>query len=144
MVNWQLSKQDSHWPVSHCHIGGSCVNSSRWRDLFGSCPPTSCFTSSQSYSISYFLAKLRAQENIHWTSMLWSIDSCQNRVSDQYDLSVSRAQVLTLRGQVYFQSCPLTSYWFSNDRRLKFDFFKIHMKYVLFLCRTIKWFKTDK
>ena len=48
MVNWQLSKQDSHWPVSHCHIGGSCVNSSRWRDLFESCPLTSCFTSSQS------------------------------------------------------------------------------------------------
>ena len=41
MVNWQLSKQDSHWPVSHDHIAGSCVNSSRWRDLFGSCPLTS-------------------------------------------------------------------------------------------------------
>ena len=63
MLNWQLSKQDSHWPVSHCHIGGSCVNSSRWRDLFGSCPLTSCFTSSQSYSISYFLAKLTTPEN---------------------------------------------------------------------------------
>ena len=22
MVNWQLSKQDSHWPVSHDHIAG--------------------------------------------------------------------------------------------------------------------------
>ena len=41
MVNWQLSKQDSHWPVSHDHIAGSCVNSSRWHDLFGSCPLTS-------------------------------------------------------------------------------------------------------
>ena len=41
MVDWQLSKQDSHWPVSHDHIAGSCVNSSRWRDLFGSCPLTS-------------------------------------------------------------------------------------------------------
>ena len=49
----------------HIAIGGSCVNSSRWRDLFGSCQLTSCFTSSQSIkqSISYFLAKLRAQEN---------------------------------------------------------------------------------
>ena len=47
-VNWQLSKQDSHWPVSHCHIEGSCANSSRWRDLFGCCPPTSCFTRSRS------------------------------------------------------------------------------------------------
>ena len=40
MVNWQLSKQDSHWPVSHDHIAGSCINSLRWRDLFGSCPLT--------------------------------------------------------------------------------------------------------
>ena len=48
MVNWQLSKPDRHWPVLHGHIAGSCVNSSRWRDLFGSCPLTSCFTSSQS------------------------------------------------------------------------------------------------
>ena len=48
MVNWQLSKRDSHWPVSHDHIVGSCVNSSKWRDLFGSCPLTSnCFTRSR-------------------------------------------------------------------------------------------------
>ena len=37
MVNWQLSKPDRHWPVLHDHFAGSCVNSSRWRDLFGSC-----------------------------------------------------------------------------------------------------------
>ena len=38
-----------------------------------------------------------------------------------------------------FWSYPLTRYWFSNDRRLKFNFFKkIHMKYVVFMCRTIK------
>ena len=41
MVNWQLSKQDSHWLVSHDRIEGSWVNSLRWRDLFGSCPLTS-------------------------------------------------------------------------------------------------------
>ena len=41
MVNWQLSKQNSHWPVSHDHIAGSCVNSSRWRDLIGGCLLTS-------------------------------------------------------------------------------------------------------
>ena len=56
--------------------------------------------------------------------MLWSIDSSQNNVSaDQYHLSVSRAQVSTHRGQVLFWSYPLTRYWFSNDRRLKFNFF---------------------
>jgi len=42
--------------------------------------------------------------HIHWTSMLWSIESCQKRVSaDQYHLTVSRAQVLTHRGQVFFE-----------------------------------------
>ena len=36
--------------------------------------------------------------------MLWSIDRCQNKVSaDQYHLSVSRAQVSTHRGQVFFE-----------------------------------------
>ena len=101
MVNWQLSKQDSHWPVSHGHIEGSCVNSWRWRDLFGSCPLTSCFTRSQSMLI----WEHRKTDNAHinWTSMLWSINSCQNRVSaDQYHLSVSRAQVSTHRSQVFF------------------------------------------
>ena len=75
----------------------------------------------------------------YWTSIFWSIDSCQNRVpADQYHLTVSRAQVSTHRGQVFFWSYPLTRYWFLNDPRLKFNFFKIHMKYVVFICRTIK------
>ena len=29
VVNWQLSKQSIHWPVSHDHIAGSDVNPSR-------------------------------------------------------------------------------------------------------------------
>ena len=36
-----------------------------------------------------------------------------------------------------FWSYPLIRYWFSNDRRLKFDFFKIRMKYVVFMCYKI-------
>ena len=39
---------------------------------------------------------------------------------------------------------PLTSYWFSNDRKLKFNFFKIHIKYVVFISAQLKfWFQTD-
>ena len=54
-------------------------------------------------SVSYFLASFGAQEN-WYTSMLWSIDSCQNKVSaDLYHLTVSRAQVSTHRGQVFFE-----------------------------------------
>ena len=36
--------------------------------------------------------------------MLWSIESCQNRVTaDQYHLTVLRAQVSTHRGRVFFE-----------------------------------------
>ena len=36
--------------------------------------------------------------------MLWSIESCQNRVlADQYHLTVLRAQVSTHRGRVFFE-----------------------------------------
>ena len=54
--------------------------------------------------LSHFLATLGAQEKADCTSMLSSIDSCQNRVSaDQYHLAVSRAQVSTHRGRVFFE-----------------------------------------
>ena len=33
VVNWQLSEQDSHWPVSHDHIEGSSIHQSRLRFL---------------------------------------------------------------------------------------------------------------
>ena len=61
-----------------------------------------------------FLASLSTGRLIlhtHCKSMLWSIDSCQNRVSaDQYHLTISRAQVSTHRGRVSFWSYPLTSH----------------------------------
>ena len=63
--------------------------------------------------LSHFLATLGAQEEADCTSMLSSIDSCQNRVStDQY------------QGRVFFWSYLLTIYSFSNDCRLTFTFFK--------------------
>ena len=71
--------------------------------------------------------------------MFWLIDSCQNSVSaDQYRLTVSRAQESTHWVRVFFWSYPLTSCCFSNDRRLKFNFFKMHMKEVVFMSRTFK------
>ena len=49
-------------------------------------------------------AYLGAQEKTDCTSMLWSIDSCQNKVSaDQYHLTVWRAQVSTHRGRALFE-----------------------------------------
>ena len=69
--------------------------------------------------LSHFLASLGAQEKTNWTSMLWSVDSCQNRVStDQYHLTLPRAQLSTHQGRVI--RWQITSV--SNDCRLKFIF----------------------
>ena len=85
--------------------------------------------------------------------MLWSIDSCQNRISaDQYHLTVPRAQVSTHRGRVLFWSYPLTNYQFQMIAGSSLFFPMIHMKYVVFMSlwpRTVKilisnWPRTRK
>ena len=54
----------------------------------------------------------------YWTSMLWSIDTCQNKVSaDQYHVTISRAQVWSSARSRVFWSWPLTKYWFSIGSR---------------------------
>ena len=68
--------------------------------------PTDRPSSPQAYQclLSHFLATLGAQEKADCSSMLSSVDSCQNRVSaDQSHLAVSRAQVSTHRGWVFFE-----------------------------------------
>ena len=87
-------------------------------------------------SISYFLASLGSEhrktgthigqlskQGIHWPVSLELI------AGSGVDPSWSSI----------FWSYPLTRYWFSNDRRLKFIFVfvLIHMKYVVFMCPTI-------
>ena len=39
---------------------------------------------------------------------------------------------------IVFWNNPLTCCYFSNDRRLKFILFKMHMKYVVFMSRTFE------
>ena len=99
------------------------------------------------------LASLGAQEKTNCTSMLWSIDSCQNRISaDQYHLTVPRAQVSTHRGRVLFWSYPLTNYQFQMIAGSSLFFPMIHIKYVVFMSlwpRTIRilisnWPRTRK
>ena len=57
----------------------------------------------------------------YYTTMLWSVDSCQNRVSaDQYHLTISRAQVLTHWEVIHwrvtsFQMIPGASLIFLNS-----------------------------
>ena len=80
----------------------------------------------------HFLASLGVQEKTNCTSMLLSIDSCQNRVSaDQYHLTVLGAQVSTHRGRVFFWSYPLTNYQFQMIAGSRLFFPMIHMKYVV-------------
>ena len=58
----------------------------------------------------------------YWTSMLWSTDTCQNKVSaDQYHVNISQAQVnSSSRLSVFLWSWPLTRCWgFLLDRGLK-------------------------
>ena len=85
--------------------------------------------------------------------MLWSIDSCQNRVSaDQYHLTVSRAQVSTHWGRILFEVIrwQFTGYQMIAGSSLFFPM--IHVKFVVFMSlwpRTIKilisnWPRTRK
>ena len=80
--------------------------------------------------------------------MLWSIDSCQNRISaDQYHLTVSRAQVSTHRGRVFFEVIrwQFTRFQMIAGSRLLFLKFISNM---LCLCQYRPallrfWFQTD-
>ena len=82
----------------------------------------------------------------YWTSMFWSIDSCQNRVpADQYHLTVSRAQVSTHRGQVFFEVIRWQSTGFQMIAGSSLIFFKKFIWNMLCLCAAqLKfWFQTD-
>ena len=83
--------------------------------------------------------------------MLWSIDSCQNRVSaDHYYLTVPRAQVSTRQGLVFFEVIcwQITSFKWSQAQVYFFQWFK----YVVFMSlwpRTVRivisnWPRTRK
>ena len=81
----------------------------------------------------------------YWTSMFWSIDSCQNKVpADQYDLTISRAQVSAHRSQVFFEVIrwQVTSFQVIAGSSLIFLKFIWNM---LCLCAVqLKfWFQTD-
>ena len=85
--------------------------------------------------------------------MLWSIDSCQNGVyADQYHLTVSRAQVSTHQGRVFFEVIRLQFIRFQMIAGSRLLFLKLHIKYVVFMSvspRTItilisNWPQTQK
>ena len=82
----------------------------------------------------------------YWTSMLWSIDSCQNRVSaDQCHLTVSRAKVSTHRGQVFFEVIrgQVTSFqMIASSSLIFFKKFIWNMSFIS-AAQLKFWFQTD-
>ena len=89
-------------------------------------------TDVKSYTL--YLVWLRATWDC--TFMLWSINSCQNRLSaHQYHMTVSQAQVSTHQDCMFFWSylLILSFYLFSIDHRLKskiVDFFCNGCKFI--------------
>ena len=114
--------------------------------------PVNCFTRSRHPSISYFLASLGAQENSDNAHILDInvVINCQNRVSaDQHHLTVSRAQVSTHRGKVFFEVIRWQDTSFQMIAGSSLFFLKNHMKFVLLMFRTTKililnWPRTPK
>ena len=74
----------------------------------------------------------------HWTSMLWSIDSCQNWVPVKLGL---RCQLIEVK--YFFWSYPLVTR-FQMIAGSSLIFFKIHMKYVVFQILILNWPRTRK
>ena len=77
--------------------------------------------------------------------MLWSIDSCQNKVSaDQYHLTVSRAQVSTHRGQVFFEVIRWQGTGFQMIAGSSLIFLKFIWNMLCLCAAQLKfWFQTD-
>ena len=79
----------------------------------------------------------------YWTSMFWSIDSCQNRVpADQYHLTISPAQVSTHREFLKLSADTLLVFKWS---RAQVQFFFKFIWNMLCLCAAqLKfWLQTD-
>ena len=80
----------------------------------------------------------------YWTSMLWSIDSCQKQ-GIHWSVSLTRiagSGVDPSKSSIFW-SYPLTGYYFSNDRRLKFIFQFIWNMLCLCAAQLRFWFQTD-
>ena len=93
------------------------------------------------------LASLGAPRKTNCTSMLWSIDGCQNRASaDQYHLTISRAQVSTHLDLIFFEVIrwQITSFKWSQAQVY---FFQGFISNMLCLCHYVPallvlWFQT--
>ena len=83
--------------------------------------------------LSHFLATLGAQEKTDCTSMLWSIDSCQNKVpltSIAWPYHGLRCRPILVEYFFEVIRWQVTSFQMITGSSL---FFKIHIKYVVFM-----------
>ena len=149
-----MTSSGSGAPRAKRACGAPWVNKSTHPRKFGN-HVTDRPSAPQAYQclLSHFLATLGAQEKADCTSMLSSIDSCQNRVSaDQYHLAVSRAQVSTYWGRLFLEVIRSKFTRFQMIAGSRLLFFKFHIKYVVFMSvshRTItilisNWPQTQK
>ena len=115
--------------------------------------PVNCFTRSRSmFNLILFRQFGSTEKLIHILDINVVINSQLSKQGIRWLLSLERiagSGIDASRSSIFW-SYPLRRYWFSIYRRLKFNFFeKIHMKYVVFMCRTIKvlisnWPRTRK
>ena len=99
-------------------------------------------------TLSSYSCSLGAQEETNCTSILWSIDNCQNRVSaDQYPLTVPRAQVSTHRGGAFFEVIrwQIASFKWSQAQGYFFQWFIWNMSCLCHYGPALSrfWFQTD-
>ena len=142
---------DSGAPRSKRASGAPWVNKSTHPRKFGNHVtdrPSVCTTGIPMFSLtlsSYF----GAQEKADCPSMLWSIDSCQNRVSaNQRHLTVSRAQVSTHQGRVFFLKLFADNLLVFKWSQAHAYFFLKFISNMLCLCHYRPallrfWFQTD-
>ena len=110
--------------------------------------PVNCFTRSRSMFNLILSGQFGSAGNLimhtYWTSMLWSIDSCQNRVSaDQYHLTVSQAHKqneIQLLSRVFCYSLLvcLLGFWLSQSRKSDFGWRCFHFSPCLMRKRVEK------
>ena len=92
--------------------------------------------------LSHFSASSGAQEKTNCTSMLWSIDSYQIRVSaDKYHLTVPLAQVSTHQSRAFFEVIwQITSFKWSQAQVYLFQWFISNMLCFCHYGPALLWF----
>ena len=151
MVNWQLSKQDSHWR----YRGLMCqLIEVTWFIWKLSADQLIVLLDREQCSISYFLASLGSEHRKTDTHIGHQCCDQLTAVKTRYPLTSITWLYRGLRCRpievkYFFEVIRWQGTGFQMIAGSSLIFFKIHMKYVVFMCRTIKilisnWPRTRK